>query len=221
MADFAEINDLALRRAERSIAVLEKLGLPTEDIPRMYFPESTLNLRLPLAVTDRFIACTILAGKGEGLPIQTSQGLLVHFEALEALIPDELQFLQDPAPSEESNRYYHWQQESAMVFAWANGLVEQLPEVGEAIPGSLPADTLGRGDSRDAIDKLVQPRALQEVLDVADLYYRLYHSLRPLFQAQKTNPPGLNYHVVYFRHIALSWLIGWYGRDWGALGIEF
>jgi hypothetical protein len=57
-------------------------------------------------------------------------------------------------------------------------------------------------------------RGKMEILDEADLIYRYHWATRGAELKGKSPPAGLDPGVVYERHYALNWLIGYMGQEW-------
>ena len=75
----------------------------------------------------------------------------------------------------------------------------------------------------DALEKFRQRavrRSPGELLDQADLIYRIRWALVEAGLHQQEPPAGLDGDVAMERHIALNWLIGYGGEDWDSIRID-
>jgi hypothetical protein len=62
--------------------------------------------------------------------------------------------------------------------------------------------------------KKAELRPLSEILDEADLIYRYSWAVVDARVNGQPPPANLNQGVVYERHYALNWLIGYMDQDW-------
>ncbi|SFC60853.1 DUF4272 domain-containing protein [Massilia yuzhufengensis] len=135
------------------------------------------------------------------------------------LSDDEAAFLFNDAPPEEDRIRFSWRLEALMFLAWCAGLVEDSglpvkPSSAEAILPLYPHDLGDAAMLRDAI----RLRSKDEILDQADLLYRLHWAVRDAQLNRREPPPGINPGMVLEWHHAVNWMTGYDGEDdWDAV----
>lgn len=98
---------------------------------------------------------------------------------------------------------------------------KQLRDEGVPILPSLPVVESGP-DARIRAESEIEDRALcllvvalkGEGLEQADLIYRYHWAVTDARVNAKDTPAGLDKGVVYERHCALNWLIGYMEQEW-------
>ena len=122
--------------------------------------------------------------------------------------PDERAYLDDPESDEKTQIQYAWQYENLWVMEWALGFTDDLfwpthicdvPESSRIMREHLTMEEL------TAAARL-RPRA--ELLDQADLIYRLHWACVDARVMGMPAPQSLEEGVVMERHRALFWLAG-------------
>ena len=121
---------------------------------------------------------------------------------------DEAAFLYNDTPAEEDIIRFSWRLEGLMFLAWCAGLVEDLglpanPSSAEAILPLYPHDLADANMLRNAI----RLRSKTEILDQADLLYRLHWAVRDAQLNGGEPPAGINPGVVLEWHHAANWMI--------------
>ena len=134
--------------------------------------------------------------------------ILADYGAEEYFSPEEKNYLDNPDSTREEQISYAWQHENLLVMEWALGLVSELPWPGKIcdVPGTVRA--LQAFDSLDAMERGASLRSYGEVLDAADLIYRLDWACVDARVMGMQAPGGLDAGVVAERHRALFWLAG-------------
>jgi len=106
-----------------------------------------------------------------------------------------------------------WRVEAAWVLLWAVGYVKELGkpetvcEVGQAV-----AFIKQRNAAQFIADARLRP--LAEILDEADLIYRYHWAVVDARVNGTEVPAGVDPGVIYERHYALNWLIGYMDQEW-------
>lgn len=127
------------------------------------------------------------------------------YQAEEFLSPRERAYLDDPGSSEQEQIQFAWQYENLLVMEWALGLAE-LPWPDHIC--DVPK-TVRRMRERPTLRELEQASALRgrrELLDAADLIYRMDWACVDARVMGFPAPAGLDAGVVAERHRALFWL---------------
>lgn len=122
--------------------------------------------------------------------------------------PKEKEYLDDPGSTEQTQIQYAWQYEDLWVMEWALGLTDDLfwPDHICDVPGAVRL-MKGYGDMEELLAAArLRPRA--ELLEQADLIYRLHWACVDARVMNMPAPQGLEAGVVMERHRALFWLAG-------------
>jgi hypothetical protein len=174
--------------------------------------EEVVTTRNKQAIIERAYALTLLAAKGEGVPIE-------HLEkakndlAINGLSPEESRLYTAPELTDQQKANATWRYESLQVLLWALGLVESLPYP-SAICDVSPLVELVIRQSREAFESSIAVRSTTDILDELDKTYRMHWAC---VQARLTRQqPGgdINSSIVYERHYALNWLTHYMDQEW-------
>lgn len=125
---------------------------------------------------------------------------------------NEKVYLLDDGRSKQSNNEMSWQIERLSVLLWALGCMDSLPWVTETCDFSGYKNMPDMTKPADWVES-VQLRSREEILNEADLIYRIHWAGRNAYLKNEPVPAGMNYGVVHERHFALNWLI-MYADDW-------
>jgi len=202
-----------MTRKERSEQKLRELGVPANaNLPRIESEEEA-QLRNPEEVAQRAIALCAVAVRGEGLQWKEVAELLKEHDPLQVATPKEKSFLLEENPAQKDQFNFSWRYESLWVLLWALGYVESLdyPSSHCDVPRSV--GTL-IGATTEQFIKQATLRPLSEILDEADLIYRYDWAVVDARINRQPPPANLDAGVVYERHYALNWLIGYMNQDW-------
>ncbi len=149
---------------------------------------------------------------GEGMDYQQAREFIAsvmdRFEVEKFLSPKEKAYLENPDSAQKEQISYSWQYENLLVMEWALGLAEELPYPDKIcdVPGTVRM--LHPFESLDALEQGVSPRPYSELLDAADLIYRLDWACVDARVMGMPAPAGVDAGVVMERHRALFWLAG-------------
>jgi hypothetical protein len=122
--------------------------------------------------------------------------------------PDEKAYLDDPDSTEQTQIQYAWQYENLWVMEWALGLTDDLfwPTRICDVPGTVRL--LKDCQTMEDLLAAAKLRPRKELLDQADLIYRLHWACVDARVMNMPAPQGLEEGVVMERHRALFWLAG-------------
>lgn len=131
----------------------------------------------------------------------------------EVLTPYEIKYINNDNPTEQEQIDFSWHYEHLYALEWALGLVEwDYPEQICNVGGIV--HIMNEFDSIDEIcDKCVM-RSKKEILDTADLIYRMDWAATDARIHRFMGPKGLEHGVVQARHKTLNWLIGFDNKEW-------
>ena len=217
----------AEKRKEASIELLKKKGVPYIDGLPMIESENEVSMRSHEEIARRAVCCLLAIQHSFDVnndnDVQGSHeflyGMLEKWQLTSYLSEDE-RMLFDGELSGYKLETFSWKYEAYWVLIWALGLVEALSfptdvcDVGEAIRF---VSTHNNFESFMASTTL---RESSEILDEADLIYRLHWATVDARLNNRPNPAGLDGSVIMERHMALNWLIGVFGDDWDNMSTD-
>jgi hypothetical protein len=135
------------------------------------------------------------------------------------LSPKERIFLENQSPFPQESINFSCRYEAAWVLLWALSYVDTL-----GMPGTCcdPARAFRYMKDRTAVQFISgsRLRPLGEMLDEADLIFRYSWAVVDARIKQETSPAGLDSGVIYERHYALNWLIGYMDQEWDSISTD-
>lgn len=215
MSEAGEAED----RKARSVAVLQAEEVPFIDWLPVIETEAETTRRSEEEVARRTIALAIVAVRGETRDYALGQSLLNQFGAHDFLSPAEAAFMADEDPSEQDYINFIWRYEGVHVLLWALGIFEDLGRPDGIADVPRIAATL-RDLGTDGLIEQARLRPQSELLDAADLIYRYHWATVDARLNGRDAPAGLDPSVVYERHYALNWLIGYGGQAWDDISTD-
>lgn len=202
----------ALARRERSHRVLAKFGLPVPaDLP-CFAPLSAVRVPALGEVIMRAAGLACLVHRSH---LDMSEGRLGDLDEFMAengifgrLTDEEKRYYFSPAlPDSADAAFYRWRIECCWVLLWALGQVDDL-----GYPDAVlnPDRLFHLFFSREFAEfqRSVRLRAVTQLLDTADLYFRYRAIARRT--AEHLLPRGgvLDPNIVHLRYATLLWLLG-------------
>ena len=227
----------AQARRARSIRLLEAEGIPCIRHLPCIEAEDTARLRDREEIVRRagclFLTCLCiwsLAEEAGGIEKATREmreecgeyyrQIAESWGLLRDLSGEELALLDGRADRRRINAL-SWRFEAFRVLAWALTIGPELDLPREQF--DWPMEDFFPNLEPDALEKFRQRavrRSPGELLDQADLIYRVRWALVEAGLHQQEPPAGLDGDVAMERHIALNWLIGYGGEDWDSIRID-
>jgi len=201
-----------LARKAKSMEAVKKLGLPYLDHLPVVEDESSVKPRGKEEIAKRCLAITICSIKGETRDQSFVKEFTEQFGATDYFSPKEKKFLADPAPSKQATIDFTWQYECAYVLLWALGYVQEIKPPNQACNVATDFKVL-KGNNFAKLVEEAKPRPLSEILDMADLYYRLHWAAVELRLKRKSSDK-VHEGIVSERHRALNWLIRYMNQEW-------
>lgn len=201
-----------LERKQRSEAFVKSLGLPTLATLPVVEDDEKLKPRTTDEVVSRCLATEICAIKGEGGEQELIDKLLTDFSAKTFLSPKELAFAKDPQPTEQDRLNFSWRYECGHVFLWALGYVPELNAPNQ-IADVGPEVRIFKSRGAEKFRSEAKLRPASEILEQADLYYRLLWAAVELRIKGKKNP-AIDEEIIEERLRALNWLIRYMNQEW-------
>jgi hypothetical protein len=132
-----------------------------------------------------------------------------------AVSPREAAFLEAEDPTRQQQINATWRAESLLPLLWALGRIQGIPDPSDII--SLEAMQEVLPPIFGATSEFVARAALrpeEEIWDVREATYQAHWAVVDARINGRPAPDGLNAGVLYERHHALNWLIGYCGQDW-------
>jgi hypothetical protein len=178
--------------------------------------EAKTELRTPKEVAERVsvLAYTNLVAFGNLHP-DSAIAILKKYNLWEKTTAKEKDFLQNP--TEEKKVAETWKCEGIWTLLWA---LKVVPDMG--FPKDLAKlDTIAAEnyparrnfDPNDFIKRFTEMRSKEEIMQAADLYYRLDWACVDA-RTNGKEIAAVNSAVVYERHYALNWLIRYMDQNW-------
>jgi len=203
----------AAARKQRSLEQLKAEDVPlATDLPP--FPDSSrVKLRSREEIAQRAIGVCLAALKAERADQTMIEGLVKRYKAKKFLTPEEAEFIDANAPTNEDRDKYLWRYEDLWVLMWALGYVDELGRPDHTCDIHKTVAPLSSRTTEEFI-KDAKLRSLAEILDAADLSYRYHGAVFDALMRNKKAPAGLNRGVVAQRHHALNWLVSYLNQPW-------
>jgi hypothetical protein len=201
-----------LGRRAKNNKIITEMGLPVlKDLP-VVEDEKTVRLRTPDEIAKRCLATTFCAIKGETKDQELVGSLIKDYSANAYFSQEEQQFIKSANPSDQKLIDFSWRYECVHVFLWAMGMREILSTPSDVCPVSEDMKLIKNAGPGKFVAE-AKRRTPQEILDMADFYYRLHWAAIDL-RIKGGNSEKLNEGIVRERHRALNWLIGYFNQDW-------
>ena len=201
---------------------LRALSIPINEYLPTIEEEDEVELRSPEDVLRRLVALWSVVDKSFLGPKSESTNYIVTHELQAWLSNIELVFLLNKKPTERDGIHFSWQLEALYFIAWCAGLLE-CPEVPnnessvKSILGLFPAGS----EQPDRLRSAIRLRNSSEILDRADLLYRLHWAVRDNKLAGSDALEGIDGGVIQEWHRAVNWIIRYDGEDnWDQVGTD-
>jgi len=202
-----------LERKTRSIRALQARGIRIlETLPGIATTANSVR-RSDAEVAGRALALMCVALKGETGDQALVETVIGQYGAVEYFTGEELGFLGDPEPTRQDRVNMTWRYEGVKTLLWAIDLLDELgPE--DTIADAAELGNLFRSLGTDGLFEQACLRPQAELLDATDHIYRLNWAMTDARVNGEAGPSSAHAGVVYERHYALNWLIGYAGLDW-------
>lgn len=221
---------MAEARKARSIEILKRENIPfIQNLPCIE-PEGIARVRSREEIAPR-AACVFLtticswniveAGEEREEDVAAYFGEIVQSWGIQdALSREERKLLSGAAPK-QTIQTASWRMEAFVVLAWALG---QFPGLGiprEPFQGDLDRIFPNiRPSTYKRFASWSRRRPEAEILDEADLIYRIRWAAEEARIKGRPAPAGIDADVALERHTALNWLIGYGGDDWDHISLD-
>lgn len=209
-------------RKATSESKLRALGVPINEHLPMIESEDEVELRLPDEVLRRLVALWSVVDKAFLRSESQSTTYIVTHRMQSWLSNVERPFLLDEKPTERDCIHFSWQLEALYFVAWCGGLLEcsEVPNDESSVKSILDLFPVG-AEQPDRLRAAIRLRDKAEVLDRADLLYRLHWAVRNAKLTGSSAPNGINGGVVQEWHRAVNWMIRYDSEDdWDQVGTD-
>lgn len=208
-----EITPTQIARKESSVAYCKDHHIPTIDHLPFTERDDEVTLRSKNEIIQRALALCYIGLKSEGADPQDLAELDEDFEILPYLTEEEQAFVLNPTPSQEDITHASWRYESLHVLLWALGHVDSLSLPDKECNVAEDLRTIFDQD-REEFTASSTVRSKAEILNQADLIYRIHWACVDARLKNSPAPGGLHPGIVYERHYALNWLVRYMDQEW-------
>jgi hypothetical protein len=214
------VSEKSFERKRRSEEICKFEGVPVNPHLPVIEDESEAKLRTVEEVARRAMALGIVSVKGEGLEQERILEIIEQYNLQNAFSPKEKEFIDHENPSELERIQFTWRYEGYWVLLWSLNYIDELGKPDQVC--DVPRAMRIMIDSRNAESfiKNARLRNISEILDAADLIYRYDWACVDARLNGKPTPGGLDSGVVYERHYALNWLIGYMQQNWDHISTD-
>jgi len=205
-----------LDRRVRSIKLLKRNNIPTiNHLPVIESKAQSIRRSLG-EVIERAYALSVVAERAHNPDVEFINTLITQYN-VSGFTDNEKLFIDDKNPSEQDLTNFSWRSEALYVLLWALGHVDEM-----TVPDSQqnfkdlyePIATKSRYD----FEQYSNLRPQEEILDQADLIYRVHWAVR---NAKGGKVPGnLSASVVMERHYTFNWLVGYMKQEWDDISTD-
>ncbi|MFK7939897.1 MAG: DUF4272 domain-containing protein [Roseovarius sp.] len=202
-----------LARKARSIKTLQSMGVPVLDTLPVIAGLPDAKRRSSTEVANRALALMIVALKGETLDQDLVNAVIGQYDAQALFTPRELAFITARQVDDQTRADMTWRYESVAVLLWALGFLDELPPPDTIIDASVLGNIFSELGP-DGLRGQARLRPQTQILDAADLAYRMNWAAVDARVSNEATPKGLHPGITYERHYALNWLYGYADLPW-------
>ena len=204
----------ALERKMETEEWLKEMNVPMNAFLPAIEDAAGANVRSKEEVVWRALSLALVALKGEGLEQVMLKQIYERFELAGRLSPMEQEFYEAEEPEEQSRINFAWRYEALFVMLWALGHADELGYPGGVCDVPAVVELIRKSGGHAGLVERSELRSDKELLDEADRIYRLHWAVVDARLRGEDAPADLEAGVVFERHYALNWLIGYQGADW-------
>ena len=171
------------------------------------------NIRSPKEIANRVAVMSVINGFCSNFmtPDQVI-AILKEKQLWDQVTPKEIDLLTNP--TDEKKNHETWKCEGIWTLLWALGIIDDLGSSAKLCDlGDVPQERYPLHDPSGFVESISSSRTKDEILDAADLYYRLDWACVNV-RVNGHQMTAINPGLVYERHYALNWLINYMGQDW-------
>ncbi|MCI5057476.1 MAG: DUF4272 domain-containing protein [Flavobacteriales bacterium] len=154
----------------------------------------------------------------EGLEKERLDKFANKYQIEDQFTPKEIAFRDAETPEQQQIVDANWRYESLHVLLWALGLIDDLV-FPDAICNVASDVGLIVGKNKEELLQ-AKLRSKKEILDQADLIYRIRWACVDARINSKSIPANIDNSVAYERHYCLNWLINYGGLEWDDISTD-
>jgi hypothetical protein len=216
-------------RRNRSVEFLRTKGIYVTEWLPLIEGEEGCHFRTVQEVAQRAAALLAVALHAEVLMTESmdvkkarfySDSITKAFECKNAFSPEEKAFLKKKKPEHKEAIRFSWQYECLYVMLWALGLIEELSFPDGICDVGASVRIMSEHNSLDQLMEVSALRSREELLDEADLIYRMDWGCVDARIKGLPMPRKLEGGVVMERHKCLNWLIGADNAEWDNVDVS-
>jgi len=200
-------------RKKASIEVMKREKIGYIDHLPVIADTSETTLRPIEDIVRRAYALWLVAERAEGMSQEEYDNRVSQYRVEDSITANERAFADDEDPREDYVLEFSQRWEACKLLLWSIGFFVDI-----ARPDHFAnVDRLREMLSTRTVKQMVaeaQLRSVGEVLDMNDLVYRYHWGALDAELYGKPIPAKLQYTVLFERHYALNWLIGYKNQDW-------
>ncbi len=210
------------QRKQNSESVLKRHAIPINSSLPLIESEDDVSLRTTDELLRRLVALWAVAGTAFLRENDFFRRYIVENNLIGWLSASERDFLLVERPTQQQLIHASWQLEGLYFLAWCGGLVDQLkiPSTESSVESFMhlfPQE----GESLARLHGAISVRSLHEVLDWADLLYRLHWAVRDAQLRGSPSPSAIKGGVVQEWHRAVNWMTRYEDEDdWDAVATD-
>jgi hypothetical protein len=205
-------------RKKKYTDIVASMGLPTTDSLPVTEDSKAVKPRSVDAVAARTIAVAIAAVKAEGMPYKEVTEIVKDWAILNNFSPEEKRFIESPNVTQSDSIKFTWRYEGLDVLLWALGYKDTVPAPNVICDVKTDVDIIFKNKG-EKLAKNAKLRSMQEIMDMADYYYRLHWAAIELRINGKRNDL-IDEEIIMERHYALNWLIRYMNQEWDNISTD-
>jgi hypothetical protein len=215
----SELSDEQIKRKKESIRYCQSYKIPTIEHLPCIESEFNVKIRSKEDVIHRALALSYLGLKSEGV----EKKLLVDYNKKYNISPYftkvEKQYVNSLNPTEQQKTNANWRYESLHVLLWSLSYIDSLKYPNEMCNVGDDIMIIFEKSLKEFSDKAIL-RSKSEILNQADLIYRINWACVNARVKKKSPPSNLNSSIVYERHLTLNWLINYMNQIWDEVSTD-
>ncbi|PTQ75707.1 DUF4272 domain-containing protein [Celeribacter persicus] len=216
---FGSKKDAAELRKDRVIARLIDEAVPSNDFLPPHIAVGEDIRRSEEEIVTRLLGAMISAVKGETRDDELIAKVIAQYGAEDCFTPEERAFIDTPEPSDEACVKFAWRYEGVYVLMWALGFFDTLPYPTDIVHVPDMGKLMSRL-GREGLLAEARLRPQDDILNAAELAYRYNWAATNARMNNRPAPSNLDAGVVYERHYAFNWLVGYGKQSWDTISTD-
>lgn len=201
------------KRKSNSILILKKNKIPfIKHLPVIESENDTI-IRSKKEICERAICLAFVAPYAEGLEKEVLLKKIEEFKVQDQFTKEEKEFFELDNFDDSVKAKFIWRYESLWTLLWSLSYVDQLELPTDICDVPFSVKTIA-DQGRDNFISNAVLRSKKEILDQADLIYRIHWATTDARINNQDMPAGLNNSTVYERHYSLNWIIQYCEQNW-------